>query len=163
MNFAHLAVVLLCTAAGLFAVSAACEREALHQMAMSNFHHVQLIRFGRNMRIPAMLCVVGYLLVCMTAAPAAGTTTVLLASLITMCTQAQFLMHGQAAQVFLRGMVPSLLGLTTLANLAALPLPSYFHGLGLPTAAVGLAFVAGALSWLTAAYRTEQDIVAIRD
>lgn len=163
MTLVDFAVVLLFTSACLFAVTAACEREALRQMEMSDFHHVHLIRLGRNMRIPAMLCVVAYLLVCMTAAPAAGSTTVLLATLITMCTQARFLMYGQAVQVFLRGMVPSLLGLTTISNLAVLPLPSYFHGLGLPAATIGLAFVASALSWLTAVFRTEQDIVAIRD
>lgn len=157
------AVALLVISTCLFAVTTACEREALRQMAMSDFHHVHLIRLGRNMRIPAMLCVVAYLVVCMTAAPAAGSTTILLASLITICTQARFLMYGQAVQVLLRGMVPSLLGLTTLANLAVLPLPIYFRGLELPVATIGLAVVAGALSWLTAAFRTEQDIVAIRD
>jgi hypothetical protein len=163
MTLVTLAVALLLLSACLFAITAVCEREALRQMEASDFHHVPQIRFGRNLRIPAVLCVVAYMLVCMTASPLTGSLTALLAFIFTMSTQARAMVYGEATQVFLRGLVPSLLGLTTLANLSLQPTPNPLSGLELPLASVGLALLAGALSWLTAWLRVEQDLMALRD
>jgi hypothetical protein len=159
MTTTAIATVLLFVIVGLFLISFLCEREAYRQMETTEYRYVPQIRFGRLMRIPAMLCVVAFVVLGLTASPLAGTAVILLASILTMATQSQALVYGQATQVFLRGLVPSVLILTTLVNIGLPGLP----GLGVSPASLGLAIIGSIFSWTAAVFRTEQDLVAIRD